>query len=90
MARKVKLTITLTTQFRLTNINIHWNLSVMNFRGLSKNVHVSRNFTLTVASCISVIMPGNFKAVCIKQVFHFNSGNINKVPLYNAWRFQSG
>ena len=26
------------------------------------------NLTLTVASCISVIMPGDFQVVCIKQV----------------------
>ena len=38
----------------------------------TKNVHIIRNFTPTVASCISIIMPGNFKVVCIKQVFHFN------------------
>ena len=42
---------------------------------------IIRNFTLTVASCISVIMPGDFKVVCIKQVSHFNSVHINKVPL---------
>ena len=41
--------------------------------------HISRNFTLTVASCISVIMPGDFKVVCIKQVF--NSVCINQIPL---------
>ena len=40
------------------------------------------NFTLTVASCISVIMPGDFKVVCIKQVFHFNSVHINEVLLF--------
>ena len=45
----------------------------MNFRVPLKNVHIIRNFTLTVASCISVIMPGDFKVVCIKQVFHFSS-----------------
>ena len=42
-------------------------------QGTIKNVHIIRNFTLTVASCISVIMPGDFKVVCIKQMFHFNS-----------------
>ena len=36
---------------------------------------------MTVASCISVIMPGDFKVVRIKQVFRFNSVRINKVPL---------
>ena len=53
----------------------------MNIYGTIKNVHIIRNFTLTVASCISVIMPGDFKVVCIKQVFHFNSVHINKVSL---------
>ena len=47
----------------------------MNSRGPSK-VHIIRNFTLTVASCISVIMPEDFKVACIKQVFHFNSVHI--------------
>ena len=56
---------------------IQWNLVNMN----SRNVHIIRNFTLTVASCVSVIMPGDFKVVCIKQVSHFNSVHINKVPL---------
>ena len=32
----------------------------------SRNVHIQRNFTITVASCISVIMPGDFKVVGIK------------------------
>ena len=41
----------------------------MNSRGPSKNVHTIRNFTLTVASCISVIVCGDFKVVCIKQYF---------------------
>ena len=36
----------------------------------------------TVPSCISVIMPGDFKVVSIKQVFRFNSVHINEVPLY--------
>ena len=34
--------------------HIQWNLINMNSRN---NVHISRNFTLTVASCISVIIP---------------------------------
>ena len=33
----------------------------MSLRGPSKSIRISRNFTLTVASCISVIMPGDFK-----------------------------
>ena len=36
---------------------------------------------LTVASCISVIMLGDFKVVCIKQILCFNSVHINEVPL---------
>ena len=56
----------------------------MNSRGPSKNVHINRNFTITVASCISVIMPGDFKVVRIKQVFRFNSVRINGVPLYSG------
>ena len=39
------------------------------------------NFTIAVASCISVIMPGDFKVVCIKEIFRFNSVRINEVPL---------
>ena len=55
----------------------------MNSRVPSQNVHnIIRNFTLTVASCVGVIMPGDFKVVCTKQVFHFNSVRINEVPLY--------
>ena len=37
-----------------------------------------------IASCISVIMPGDFKVVRIKQVFRFNSVRINEVPLYTS------
>ena len=40
-------------------------------------VHIKRNFAITVASCVSVIMPVDFKVVRIKQVFRFNSGRIN-------------
>ena len=56
----------------------------MNSRGPSKMFILKGNFTITVASssCISVIMPGDFKVVCIKQVFRFNSVRINEVPLY--------
>ena len=32
--------------------------------GQSETIHIIRNFTLTVASCISVIMPGDFKVLC--------------------------
>ena len=41
----------------------------MNSRGPSKNVHIIRNFTLTVASCVSVIMPVDFKVVCFNRYF---------------------
>ena len=51
----------------------------MNSRGQSKNVHIIRNFTLTVASYISVIMPGDFKVV---RLFRFNCVRINEVSLY--------
>ena len=48
---------------------LQWNLVNMNSRGPSKNVHFIRDFTLTVASCISFIVSGDFKVVCIKQYF---------------------
>ena len=53
----------------------------MNSRGPSKKFHIKRNFIITVASCISVIMPGDFKVVRIKRVFCFNSVRISEVPL---------
>ena len=58
------------------------NLVNMNSRGPSKLFILKRNFTIT--SCISVIMPGDFKVVRIKQVFHFNSVHINEVPLFTG------
>ena len=61
---------------------VQWNLVNMNSRGPSKILHINRNFTITVASCISPIMPGDLKVVRIKQVFRFNSVNINEVQLY--------
>ena len=54
----------------------------MNSRGPSNIVNINRNFTITVASCISPIMRGDFKVVHISQVFRFNSVHINEVPLY--------
>ena len=48
---------------------IQWNLINMNSRGPSKNVHIIRNFTLTVASYISVIMPGDFNVVRFNRYF---------------------
>ena len=56
--------------------------------GLSKMFIIVSNFTLTVTGRISVILPGDFKAVCTKQVFCFNSVHINKVPLYNITLFR--
>ena len=43
------------------------NLVNMNSMGPSKIFIIIRNFTLTVASCISVIMSGNFKVVHISR-----------------------
>ena len=40
----------------------------MNFNGRSKNVHIDWNFTITVASCISFIIP---KVVCT-SLYIFN------------------
>ena len=54
-------------------------------QGIIKNVHNNyhefHSNSSYVCSCISVIMPGDFKVVCIKQVFHFNSVHINEVTL---------
>ena len=48
----------------------------MNSRGPSnKEFHYQ-----LLCSCISCIMPGDFKVVCIKQVFRFNSVHIKNVP----------
>ena len=49
--------------------------------GPSKKVHNSR---YNIASYnISIIMPGDYKMICIKQVFHFNNiHNINELLLY--------
>ena len=44
----------------------------MNSTGPSKKVHIKRNFTLTVAGCKSVIIPGAFKVVHIKRYFALN------------------
>ena len=52
---------------------VQWNLANMNSREPSRNF-ISRNFTITVACRISVIMPGNFRVVCIKR---FNSVHSN-------------
>ena len=48
-------------------------------QGTIKIFHISRNFTLSVASCISVYnVPRDYKVVCIEQVFCVH---INEVPL---------
>ena len=52
-----------------------WNLNI-NSRDHKKTVHIIiKNFTLTVQ--LPVLVPGDFKVVCIKPVFH-----IDYVPLY--------
>ena len=44
----------------------------MNSMGPSKKVHIKRNFTLTVARCMGVIIHGDFKVVHIKRYFALN------------------
>ena len=61
---------------------IQWNLVNNELQGTIKNVCISRIFTLTIASCISAIMPGDFKVVLYSQVFCFHCVHINEVPLY--------
>ena len=51
----------------------------MNSRGPSKCLYYQEFHS----NSSSVIMSGDFKVVCMKQVFHFNSVHINKVPLYS-------
>ena len=48
------------------------NLVNTNSTGPSKKVHIKRNFTLTVARCMGVIIPGDFKVVYIKRYFTLN------------------
>ena len=45
------------------------NLVNMNSTGPSKKVHIKRNFTLTVARCMGVIVPGDFKRDFALNVF---------------------
>ena len=54
----------------------------MNSRGPSEKVHFKRNFTISVAICMGVIMLGDLKLVHIKQVVRFNLVRYNEVPLY--------
>ena len=44
----------------------------MNSMGPSKKVHIKRNFTLTVARYMGVMIPGDFKVVHIKRYFALN------------------
>ena len=44
----------------------------MNSTGPSKKVHIKRNFTLTVARCMGVIIPWDLKVVHIKRCFTLN------------------
>ena len=48
------------------------NLVNMKSMGLSKKVHIKRNFTLTVARCMGAIIRGDFKVVHIKRYFALN------------------
>ena len=48
------------------------NLVNMNSMEPSKKVHIKRNFTLTVARCMGVLIPVDFKAVHIKRYFALN------------------
>ena len=52
--------------------SIQSNLVNMNSTGPSKKVHIKRNFTVTVARCMGVIIPGDFKVVHIKRYFALN------------------
>ena len=52
--------------------HIQSNLVNMNSMGPSKKVHIKRNFILTVARCMGVIIPGDFKVVHIKRYFALN------------------
>ena len=44
----------------------------MNSRGPTEKVHIKRTFTLSVAICMGVIMPGDLKVAHINQIFRFN------------------
>ena len=46
---------------------IQSNIVNMNSTGPSKKFRIKRNFTLTVARCMGVIIPGDFKVVHIKR-----------------------
>ena len=61
----------------------------MNSTGSSKKVHIKRNFTLTVARCMGVIIPGDFKVVHIKRDFALNVFVLTRFhcKLYLGFRF---
>ena len=52
--------------------SVQSNLVNMNSTGPSKKVHIKRNFTLTVARYMDVIIPGVFKVVHTKRNFALN------------------
>ena len=56
----------------MTCTYIQLNLVNMNSTGPPKKVHIKRNYTLTVARCMGVIIPGDFKVVHIKRYFALN------------------
>ena len=53
-------------------LDLQSNLVNMNSTGPSKKVRIKRNFTLTVARRMGVIIPGDFKVVHIKRYFALN------------------
>ena len=55
-----------------TNMNgLQSNLVNINSKP-SKKVHIKRNFTLTVARCMGVMIPGDIKVVHINRYFDLN------------------
>ena len=61
------------------------NLVTMNSTGPSKKVHIKRNFTLTVARCMGVIIPGDFKVVHIKRYFTLNVFILTRFHCIGKW-----
>ena len=53
-------------------LQLQLNLVNMNSTGPSKKVHIKRDFALTVARCMGVIVPGDFEVVHIKRDFALN------------------
>ena len=52
--------------------------------------HCSRNFTLAVASCISVIMPGDLRVVCkqVRNNYVLSMHSIINVLHFTAYSYQ--